>query len=59
MLPTGFVHYPSLRHFIDMAADEEYQKVNKKHRLGALRDTLIFCTTEIDLKAFRESKSKL
>lgn len=31
---SGYVHYPSIRHFIDMANDEEYQKVNKKHRLG-------------------------
>jgi len=27
------VHYPSIKHFCDMAAGEDYQEINKKHRL--------------------------
>ncbi|PKS08719.1 hypothetical protein jhhlp_004772 [Lomentospora prolificans] len=43
----AYVHYPSLGHFASMLANEEYQAVNKEHRLGALRDTFILCTMEI------------
>ncbi|EME42049.1 hypothetical protein DOTSEDRAFT_174852 [Dothistroma septosporum NZE10] len=41
-------HYPSIRHFVDMLASEDYQKVNHESRLPALRDTCILCTTELD-----------
>ena len=27
------MHYPSIKHFCDMAAGEDYQEINKKHRL--------------------------
>ncbi|EPQ27243.1 uncharacterized protein PFL1_05166 [Pseudozyma flocculosa PF-1] len=47
----SLVHYPSIDHFCDMAADPEYQRINAEHRLGALRDTTLICTTEIDLEA--------
>ncbi|KAI9374798.1 hypothetical protein BJX61DRAFT_532065 [Aspergillus egyptiacus] len=46
----SIVHYPSIRHFCDMLASEEYQEVNRKYRLGALRDTFLLCTTEFDLE---------
>ncbi|KAL5332407.1 hypothetical protein BJX70DRAFT_384221 [Aspergillus crustosus] len=45
----SIVHYPSLRHFCDMLAGEDYQDVNRRYRLGALRDTFLLCTTEFDL----------
>ncbi|KAK2743763.1 hypothetical protein FQN57_004700 [Myotisia sp. PD_48] len=46
----SIVHYPSIRHFCDMLAGEDYQEINSKHRLGALRDTLLLCTTELDVE---------
>ncbi|KAL3476743.1 hypothetical protein BJX99DRAFT_227250 [Aspergillus californicus] len=52
----SIVHYPSIRHFCDMLAAEDYQEVNRKYRLGALRDTFLLCTTEFDLE---EESSKL
>jgi len=42
-------HYPSIRHFADMSASEDYQAVNHKHRVGSLRDTCILCTSELEL----------
>lgn len=45
----ALAHYPSIRHFADMAASEDYQAVNHKHRIGALRDTCILCTSEVGL----------
>lgn len=45
---VALAHYPSIRHFTDMLASEDYQAVNHKDRLPALRDTCILCTTELD-----------
>ncbi|KAL4802829.1 hypothetical protein BDV18DRAFT_61641 [Aspergillus unguis] len=45
----SIVHYPSIRHFCDMLASDDYQEVNRRHRLGALKDTFLLCTTEGDL----------
>jgi len=45
----ALAHYPSIRHFADMAASEDYQAVNHKHRIRSLRDTCILCTSEVDL----------
>ncbi|KAK5169008.1 uncharacterized protein LTR77_006317 [Saxophila tyrrhenica] len=36
----ALAHYPSIGHFVDMLAGEDYQEVNHKDRLPALRDTL-------------------
>ncbi|KAF2764455.1 hypothetical protein EJ03DRAFT_27882 [Teratosphaeria nubilosa] len=44
----ALAHYPSIRHFVDMIASEDYQVVNHRERLPALRDTCILCTTELD-----------
>lgn len=33
----SIVHYPSIRHFCDMLAAEDYQEVNRKYRLGVSR----------------------
>ncbi|RDW70686.1 uncharacterized protein DSM5745_08197 [Aspergillus mulundensis] len=46
----SIVHYPSIRHFCDMLSGEDYQEVNRKYRLGALKDTFLLCTTEFDLE---------
>lgn len=44
----ALAHYPSISHFTDMLASEDYQEVNHRERLPALRDTCILCTTELD-----------
>ena len=44
----ALAHYPSIDHFTDMLASEDYQAVNHKDRLPALRDTCILCTSELD-----------
>ncbi|KAK3670663.1 hypothetical protein LTR78_009498 [Recurvomyces mirabilis] len=54
----ALAHYPSINHFIDMLASEDYQEVNHKDRLPALRDTCILCTTELDSELTSE-KPKL
>jgi hypothetical protein len=41
--------YTSFKHFVDMLADPEYQDVNLKLRLPALRDTCILMTSELHL----------
>ncbi|PGH28137.1 hypothetical protein AJ80_00027 [Polytolypa hystricis UAMH7299] len=46
----SIVHYPSIRHFCDMLAGADYQEINAKYRLGALRDTFLLCTTELDIE---------
>jgi len=55
---VALAHYPSIRHFADMAASEDYQEVNHKHRVGSLRDTCILCTSELDLPAAQEGEEK-
>ena len=40
-------HYPSIMHFADMLASEDYQEVNHRHRIRSLRDTCILCTSEL------------
>lgn len=44
----ALAHYPSIMHFADMIGSEDYQEVNKTHRVGALRDTCILMTSELD-----------
>lgn len=46
----AIAHYPSLQHFAAMTGSKDYQGVNQKYRVGALRDTFILCTMEIDDK---------
>jgi hypothetical protein len=52
----ALAHYPSIRHFADMIASDDYQEANLKYRVGSLEDTFILCTTELDLPV---PKSKL
>lgn len=46
---VALAHYPSVWHFADMLASEDYQDVNKKYRVGSLKDTFILCTSELGL----------
>ncbi|KAK5733811.1 hypothetical protein LTR17_009363 [Elasticomyces elasticus] len=55
---VALAHYPSIAHFVDMLGSEDYQEVNHRDRLPALRDTCILCTTELDPELNIE-KSKL
>ncbi|KAJ2896706.1 hypothetical protein MKZ38_005276 [Zalerion maritima] len=43
----AIAHYPSIRHFADMLAAEDYQEVNMRYRVPSLKDTFILCTTEV------------
>lgn len=54
---VALAHYPSIKHFQDMLASEDYQAVNKKFRVPALRDTCILCTCELGLGG--EGRAKL
>ncbi|KAH7074477.1 hypothetical protein BKA63DRAFT_595968 [Paraphoma chrysanthemicola] len=45
----ALAHYPSILHFRDMLLSEEYQDVNKRHRVGSLRDTAILMTSEVGI----------
>ncbi|TKA72902.1 hypothetical protein B0A55_05354 [Friedmanniomyces simplex] len=56
---VALAHYPSIRHFVDMLASEDYQEVNHRDRLPSLRDTCILCTTELDPELTLEEKPKL
>ena len=38
-----------MKHFNDMGCDPEYQELNFKYRLPALRDLCILMTTELEL----------
>ncbi|EED22252.1 conserved hypothetical protein [Talaromyces stipitatus ATCC 10500] len=53
----SIVHYPSIRHFCDMLVSEDYQAINERYRLKALRDTFLLCTTEFDVE--EDSRAKL
>lgn len=56
---VALAHYPSIRHFADMAASEDYQAVNQRHRVGSLRDTCILCTSELELPGIEDGRAKL
>ncbi|KAF2262079.1 hypothetical protein CC78DRAFT_535134 [Lojkania enalia] len=47
---VALAHYPSILHFADMLRGRDYQEVNKKYRVPALRDTFILCTSEIAIE---------
>jgi hypothetical protein len=55
----ALAHYPSIYHFADMLASEDYQAVNQKFRVPTLRDTCILCTTELGLDEKMDEKAKL
>jgi hypothetical protein len=47
---VALAHYPSIRHFEEMLGSRDYQEVNGRYRVPALRDTLILCTSEISVQ---------
>lgn len=44
---VAMVHYPSIYHFGDMLAADDYQEMAHKYRFGALLDNPLLCTTEL------------
>lgn len=50
--------YPSILHFADMLASEDYQSVNLKYRVPALQDTLILCTSELEIERLLADEEK-
>jgi len=55
----ALAHYPSIWHFADMLASEDYQTVNQKYRVPSLKDTFILCTSEVGLDQFGMEAAKL
>jgi hypothetical protein len=55
----ALAHYPSIYHFADMLASDDYQEVNHRHRVPALKDTFILCTTELGLPSVDRNVPKL
>lgn len=59
----ALAHYPSIWHFADMLASEDYQEANLKYRVGSLKDTCILMTSEVvlaeELSAAKMPKGKL
>jgi hypothetical protein len=47
---VALAHYPSIVHFADMIASEDYQAINHKYRVGSLKDTFILCTSELAIE---------
>jgi len=56
---VALAHYPSIWHFADMAGSEDYQEVNHRHRIPALRDTCILMTSELALPQSDKAVAKL
>lgn len=57
---VALAHYPTIYHFADMLASDDYQEVNQKYRVGSLEDTFILCTTELEMYNLMKSNgSKL
>lgn len=54
----ALAHYPSILHFADMLASEDYQAVNLKYRVPSLRDTCILCTSEIEIEEVLNGKGE-
>lgn len=50
---VALAHYPSIWHFADMLASADYQEVNKRYRVGSLKDTFILCTSELGIEQER------
>lgn len=55
---VALAQYPNFGLFMDMLASEDYQAVNHRDRLPALRDTCILCTSEVD-PVLHADKAKL
>jgi hypothetical protein len=56
----ALAHYPSIWHFADMLASQDYQEANHKYRVGSLKDTFILCTSELAIENLpKEGGAKL
>ena len=44
---VALIHYPSILHFADMLAADDYQEASHKYRTGSLVDNPILCLTEV------------
>ncbi|ORY17682.1 hypothetical protein BCR34DRAFT_474601 [Clohesyomyces aquaticus] len=53
---VALAHYPSILHFADMLKGKDYQEVNQKYRVPALRDTFILATSEIGISEVGEGR---
>lgn len=53
----ALAHYPSILHFREMLLSEDYQSVNKRHRVPSLRDTCILMTSEIAVEELLRAAS--
>ena len=45
---VALAHYPSVWHFGDMVMGKDYQAINAKYRVPAIRGTAILCCNELD-----------
>lgn len=45
---VALAHYPTVWHFADMVLGQDYQAVNTRYRVDALRGTAILCCNELD-----------
>lgn len=55
----ALAHYPSILHFADMLASEDYQVVNLEFRVPSLRDTCILCTSEIAIEEIMDGRGDM
>lgn len=45
---AALVHYPSIYHFAELVASDEYQKLDAEYKVGTIKDTGILCLTELE-----------
>ena len=46
----ALVQYPSITHFADLLASDELARIDRKYKVGALKDTGLLCVVEIDIQ---------
>lgn len=56
---AGALSESTVRHFADVLASREYQDVNRRYRVGSLRDTCILCTSEVGVEEMRGGRAML
>ena len=52
----ALAQYPSLDHFAEMLASQDYQEANQKYRVPSLFDTFILCTSELEIEDIVKAK---
>jgi hypothetical protein len=55
----AIAHYPSIQHFGDMIASDDYQEVNHRYRVGSLMDTAILCLSEGAVEGLWEKETRI